>query len=61
MATFSINSNTKKDKEVDKTIVYTNYFHNYFKYIIYNEGHYIKVSIYVNPNRFVYPQLLTDL
>jgi hypothetical protein len=54
VATFFINSNIKKDKKVDKTIVYTNYFHNYFKRVIYDKDHYIKVSIYVNPNRFVY-------
>jgi hypothetical protein len=61
VATFSISSNIKKDKEVDKTIVYINYFHNYFKRIIYNKGHYIKVLIYINPNRFAYPRSLTSL
>jgi hypothetical protein len=59
--TFSISSDTKKDKEVDEIIVYANYFHDYFKRIICDEGHYIKVSIRVNPNRFAYPQLLTSL
>jgi hypothetical protein len=61
MATFSISSNTKKDKKVNKIIIYANYFYSYFKRIIYNKGHYIKVSIYVNPDRFVYSQPLTDL
>jgi hypothetical protein len=55
MATFSINSNTKKDKKVDEAIVYTNYFHNYFKCVIYNEGYHIKVLIYIDLNRFTYP------
>jgi hypothetical protein len=54
VATFSISSNTKKDKEVDETIVYANYFYNYFKRIIYNKDHYIKIFIYINPNRFIY-------
>jgi hypothetical protein len=58
---FSISSNIKKDKEVDEAIIYANYFHNYFKRIIYNKGHYIKISIYVNPDRFTYPRLLTSL
>jgi hypothetical protein len=55
MATFSISSNTKKDKKVDEAIVYANYFYNYFKCVIYDEDHHIKVLIYVNPNRFTYP------
>jgi hypothetical protein len=52
---FSISSDTKKDKEVDKAIVYANYFYDYFKRVIYDEGYYIKVSIYIDLNRFVYP------
>jgi hypothetical protein len=55
VATFFISSDTKKDKKVDETIMYINYFHDYFKCIIYNEGHYIKVFIYINFNRFAYP------
>jgi hypothetical protein len=61
VATFSISSDTKKDKEVDETIVYANYFYNYFKRIIYDKGHYIKVPIRVNPNRFACPRPLTGL
>jgi hypothetical protein len=61
MATFSISNNTKKDKEVNETIIYANYFHNYFKRIIYNEDYYIKIPICVNPDRFAYPQPLTSL
>jgi hypothetical protein len=34
--------------------MYANYFHGYFKRIIYDEGHYIKISIRVNPDRFAY-------
>jgi hypothetical protein len=55
MATFSISSDTKKDKEVDEAIVYANYFYGYFKRVIYDKGHYIKVPIRVNPDRFAYP------
>jgi hypothetical protein len=55
MVTFSISSDIKKDKEVDETIVYINYFHSYFKRVIYDEDHHIKVFIRVNPDRFVYP------
>jgi hypothetical protein len=54
MTTFSISSDTKKDKEVDEAIMYANYFHGYFKRIICDEGHYIKISIRVNPDRFAY-------
>jgi hypothetical protein len=61
VATFSISSNTKKDKEVNKIIIYANYFYGYFKRIICDEGHYIKVLIRVDPNRFICPRLLTDL
>jgi hypothetical protein len=41
--------------------MYANYFHDYFKRVICDEGHYIKVPIRVNRDRFTYPQLLTDL
>jgi hypothetical protein len=61
VATFSISSDTKKDKKIDEAIVYTNYFYDYFKRVIYDEGHYIKISIRVNPDRFAYPQPLTNL
>jgi hypothetical protein len=52
---FSISNNTKKDKEIDKAIVYANYFYDYFKCVIYDEGYYIKVPIRVDLNRFIYP------
>jgi hypothetical protein len=55
VATFFISNNIKKNKEVNEIIIYANYFHNYFKRIIYNKDYYIKISIYVNPDRFVYP------
>jgi hypothetical protein len=61
MTIFFISSDIKKDKEVDEAIVYINYFHSYFKCVIYNEDHYIKILIYVNLNRFAYPWLLTGL
>jgi hypothetical protein len=55
VVTFSISSDIKKDKEVDETIMYANYFHDYFERVICDKGHYIKVSIRVNLNRFIYP------
>jgi hypothetical protein len=59
--TFSISSNTKKDKEVDEAIIYANYFYDYFKRIIYDEDHYIKIPIRVDRDYFAYPRSLTGL
>jgi hypothetical protein len=61
MTTFSISSDTKKDKEVDEAIVYAIYFHSYFKRVIYDEGHHIKIPIHVDPDRFACPRPLTGL
>jgi hypothetical protein len=61
VATFSISSDTKKDKEVDEAMMYANYFHDYFERVICDEGHYIKVPIRVNPDRFACPRPLTGL
>jgi hypothetical protein len=61
VATFSISSDIKKNKEVDEAIIYVNYFYNYFKRVIYDEGHYIKIPIRINPDRFIYLRLLTSL